>query len=309
MRRLLPLLGLLLLSASPVVAQKTVFQYVKIHRHRSAEKRVLVDKLGTLTFDDTAKRLIYESDADDHIDVAYDDVERVVFDSATRMRGGVLAAVVGAAPLAGPITSAAVAGGHVSDYWFYLKYKSGDRDESALLVVPKNSSARVIAEATGVFGIRATVTDYPQKGEAIKMEDLKALKSKQTLRVDKTNHPMPEIRPDKATVVVVCPPLAARYAGKGNQFKLHANDQVVAVNRPGTYSFAYLDPGRYRLVSQTENANGFEMELDAGHEYFFLQNTFQGVFKAETGLSRNSPELVMYLLDGSYFAAWKPKEP
>ena len=41
---------------------------------------------------------------------------------------------------------------------------------------------------------------------------------------------MPEMKPDKATVVVVCPPLAARNAGFGNQFKLHANDEVVAVN-------------------------------------------------------------------------------
>ena len=46
-------------------------------------------------------------------------------------------------------------------------------------------------------------------------------------------------------MVVICPPLAARSAGKGNQFKLHANDQIVAENRQGTYSFAYLDPGKY----------------------------------------------------------------
>lgn len=61
------------------------------------------------------------------------------------------------------------------------------------------------------------------------------------------------------------------------------------------------------MVSQTENASGFDMELEAGHEYFFLQSTFQGVFKAETGLTRNSPELVMYLLDGSYYSDWTEK--
>ena len=49
------------------------------------------------------------------------------------------------------------------------------------------------------------------------------------------------------------------------------------------------------------------MELEAGHEYFFLQSTSQGVFKAETGLTRNSPELVMYLLDGSYYSDWTEK--
>jgi hypothetical protein len=50
------------------------------------------------------------------------------------------------------------------------------------------------------------------------------------------------------------------------------------------------------------------MQLEGGQEYFFVQNTFQGVFKAETALSRNSGELVMYLVEGSYFSNWKPKK-
>jgi len=54
----------------------------------------------------------------------------------------------------------------------------------------------------------------------------------------------------------------------------------------GTYSFAYLDPGRYRLISQTENAHRFEMNLESGHDHYFVQSTFQGAIKAETGLSR-----------------------
>jgi hypothetical protein len=120
---------------------------------------------------------------------------------------------------------------------------------------------------------------------------------------------MPEIKEDKATVVVVCPPLAARFAGTGSQVKLHANEQVIAVNVMGTYSFAYLDPGKYLLVSQGENANGFEMELEAGREYFFLQNTFQQTITPnQTSLSRNSPELVTFLLDGSYYSDWKVKQ-
>ena len=43
--------------------------------------------------------------------------------------------------------------------------------------------------------------------------------------------------------------MAARESGHGNQYKLHANDKVVAVNKPGTYIFAYLDPGEYVLAS------------------------------------------------------------
>jgi hypothetical protein len=308
MRRFLFVLSVLLISVSCASAQKFVFDNVKIRRHRSEEKRVLVDKVGTLTFDDSARLLRFKSDAGDHIEVGYDGVRKVVFDAATHMRGGALAMVVQAAPIAGPMVGSAIAGAHVNDYWFYLEYKDHEQNESALLVVPKNSSQQVIDKATSVFGSRVTVTNFPETGAAIKKDDLKAAKSKQVLRIDKQNHPLPEVKPDRVTVLVVCPPLAARYAGRGNQFKLHANDEVVAVNREGTYSFAYLNPGKYRLASQAEDANGFEMELEAGHEYFFLQNIFQGVFKGETGLSRNSREVVMYLADGAYLSDWKPKE-
>jgi hypothetical protein len=308
MRRFLFLFSVLLVSASCVWAQKSVFENVKIRRHRSEEKRVLVDKVGTLTFDDSARKLTFKSDAGDHIEVGYDEVGKVVFDTATHMRGGALSQVVQAAPLAGPMVGAAIAGAHVNDYWFYLEYKDQAQKKSALLVVPKSSSAQVIDKATSAFGSRVTVTDFPEKGNAVKKDDLQMVKSKQVVRIDRQSHPLPEVKPDQATVVVVCPPLAARYAGRGNQFKLHANDEVVAVNREGTYSFAYLEPGKYRLVSQAEDANGFEMKLEAGHQYFFLQNIFQGVFKGETGLSRNSREVVMYLAEGSYFSDWKPRE-
>jgi hypothetical protein len=82
---------------------------------------------------------------------------------------------------------------------------------------------------------------------------------------------------------------------------------VIAVNREGSYSIAYLDAGKYKLVSQSANANGFDMQLEAGKEYYFLQNTFQGAFKWETQLSRNSPELVMYELNGAYYSDWDTK--
>ena len=114
------------------------------------------------------------------------------------------------------------------------------------------------------------------------------------------------MKPDKATVVVVCPPLPARITGWGNQFKLHANGKVIAVNKTGTYSIAYVDPGKYSLISQSENANGFDMDLEAGKTYYFIQATFQGIVKYHTMLSRNSPEVVMYLVDGVYFSDWKP---
>jgi hypothetical protein len=311
MRRLLILICLLLFSSSGLAAQQTVFKYVKIRRHRSADKRVLVDKIGALTFDDSARKLKFESDAGDHIEVEYDVVAKAVFEGTTHMRGGAISQVVQGVPyyFAGAVVGAAIASEHVSDHWLYLEYRNHDQKESVLIDVPKDSSAQLIDKANTLFGSRVTVADFSEKGSEIKLNDLKALESRQKVKVDKQNHPLPEVKPDRATVVVVCPPLAARFAGKGIAFRLHANDQVIAVNKMGTYSFAYLDPGKYELVSQAQNANGFEMSLEGGHEYFFLQNIFQnGLTPASTALSRNSPELVTYLLDGSYFSNWKTKE-
>ncbi len=205
------------------------------------------------------------------------------------------------------LQGAAIAGQHVRDYWFYLAYRDGEQEREVLLEVPKNSSKDVIEQANKCFGTKAAVSEFHQQGEEIDPSKLPGIKSKHRVRIDKQHHPVPESKPDKATIVIVCPPLAARYAGRGNQFKLHANDRVIAVNKAGTYSFAYLDPGKYRLVSQSENANGFEIELQAGKTFYFLQNTGQGTFKWTTMLSRNSPEVVMYLLNGSYFSDWKLK--
>lgn len=175
-----------------------------------------------------------------------------------------------------------------------------------LFEIPKGSANTVIEKAKTLFGTRVEVADFPQKSDEIEKGHLAGVHSKQALKVNKQSHPVPEVKPDKATLVVVCPPLAARYSGRGNQYKLH--DRVVAVNKSGTYSYAYVDPGKYLLASQSENANGFEMELEAGKEYFFLQNTFQGAFKGRTVLSRNSRELVLYELSGAHYADWTPKE-
>jgi len=317
MKRLCALICLLFFSASGLSAQKTVFENVELCLHRS-EKRPLVDKYGALTFDDSAHKLAfrgYADDhnevpyADDHIEVPYDEVEKVVSEVTTHMLGGGVSRVVSfLEPPFGVIAASALASVRVNGNWLYLRYRSGENIISILLESPQKTSAQIASKANAVFGSRMSLASFSEKAADTKLSDLKELKSKQVVKVDKKSHPLPETKPEKVTVVVVCPTLAGHREGSGAQFKMYANGEVIAVNRLGTYSFAYLDPGKYRLVSQQQNASGFEMELEAGHEYFFLQNAFQdGLSAAETVLSRNSPELVNYLLDGSYFSDWKPK--
>ena len=299
MRRWALLIVLILLVNNWSSAETVKFSWVKIRRHKDEHSRLLVDKDGDLKFDDVSRKLTFSSEAGDDVNIGYDDVTKVVFERTSRMRGGAVAYL----NLPGLIAAAQ----HVTDYWFYLEYKSGDHNEPVLFEIPKGSSEKVIAKARDLFGARIIMPDFEEKSEEVDPNTLPDLKSKHTFVADKEHHPLPEVKVDKATVVVVCPALETRYTARGNQFKLHANDNVIAVNRAGTYSFAYLDPGKYKLVSQSENANGFEMQLEAGKEYYFLQNTFQGALKWDTGLSRNSPELVMYELNGAYYSRWKRK--
>ncbi len=300
MRRVCLQLALLSILGTTLLAQQAIFEHVKIRRHKNPQDRVLVDKTGVLKFEDSAKKLSFRDDAGDSFDVPYDDVEKIVFEVTTHMRGGGMSQVIGG------VVGAAMAGKHVNDYWFYLLYKAGEnKTEEVLMEVEKESSAAVISKSRETFGDRASVTEFGEQSTEIKKDTLKDLQSKHDLKVNKQAHPIPELKSGKALVVVVCPPLAARFAGQGNQFKFHANDQVVAVNKMGTYSFAYLEPGKYRLVSQSENADGFEMDLEGGKAYYFLQNTFQGAWKAQTKLSRNTKELATYEMDGAFWSDWK----
>jgi hypothetical protein len=219
------------------------------------------------------------------------------------MRGG------GLSQFLGGIEGAIIASKKVNDYWCYLEYKDPEGNtQHHMLEIDKESSSEVIEKMKSIFSDRVMVVNFSEKGEEINKNTLKDLQSKHNQEVDKNNHPLPEIKPEKALLVVVCPALAARHSGEGNQFKLHANDSVVVVNKQGCYSFCYLDPGEYLLVSQSENANGFKMNLEAGKDYYFLQNIFMGAWKAQTSLSRNTKELVMHELSGAYWSDWNRKK-
>jgi len=284
----------LLFGVSFVFSETTKFEDVKIRRHKSAEKRELVDKVGVLGFDDDAQKLTFRSGAGDNFAVPYSDITKIVFDTDTH----------------GATWIASV---QVHDRWLYLEYRQGDHLEKVLLVLPRAIYDKATAKSQSLFGEYVTIANYLEKGEPIVDKEgdmdksrIPDLRSKHSMKLDRTAHPLPEAKSDKATIVVVCPPLAARATGGGSQFKVHANGRVIAVNKMGTYSISYVDPGKYSLISQSENANGFDMDLEAGKTYYFIQETVIRVFgRIQTMLSRNSPEVVMYLVDGAYFSDWK----
>jgi hypothetical protein len=287
-------------AQQPTAASPSTFNKVKV-RFSKPDDRRMVDKDVDLSFNDSAKTLTTQGEHNP-ISVGYGDVQKVVFDVSRHMRGGAMSQVVGG------LVGVAMAAQRVNDYWMYVEYRDKDgKNKAYLMELDKEDSYDVIQKAQAVFGDRVSVTAFPENAMEIEKSTLKDLQSKHQMEPNKKDHPMPELKDGKALVVVACPSLAARYAGKGIQFKFHANDEVVAINKWGTYSFVYLDPGEYTLVSQTENASAIKMTLEAGKEYYFLQNTFMGTWKAKTGLSRNAKDLVMYEIEGAYYSDWKRK--
>lgn len=307
MARISKWLLLVALASTSSFAAETLSFRVKIQRRESPDSRLLVDKAGVLTFNDSTRRLAFGRGKRDRFDVSYDDVTKAQFETTTHLRDDTLATLAGNFGVPGVAAHSVLQLQHVHDYWFYLEYKSGERKGTVLLEIPKDYSEAVIGKARNVFGSRVSIPSFEERGVPVDPESLPAIHSKESIRVSWTGQPLPEIKADKATVVVVCPRIRNYDPAYGNQFKLHANEHVIAVNQEGTYSIAYVEPGKYHLVSQSANANGFRMELEAGKAYYFLQNIFVGPVKNHTMLSRNSEELVMYELKGSYFSDWKPK--
>jgi hypothetical protein len=273
-------------------AQSTVFEKVQVRFSKSASDRRLVEKDATLIFDDAGRKLTVKS-SDHPVSASYDDIQKVVFEVTMRPR----------------VFMRQITGQRVKAHWGFIEYKRPDGSvQSVMLLIPEESSLKVVEKAQALFGTKVAVADFAEHDEEIKKETLKDLQSKHEMTADKDNHPLPALKPDKALVVIVCgPPLDPDGVGEGNQVKLHANDRVVAVNKIGTYSFAYLDPGDYLLVAQTENASGIRMTLEAGKEYDFLEDAFLGMMKSQTGLSRHTREMLMYELAGAYYSDWQRK--
>jgi hypothetical protein len=291
--------------ALPMMAEPLVFPKATVIQRKSAKDLRLVERGGDLVFDDREGRLIFRTDQDP-LSVPYTAVRKVVYEKTTHMRGNNKKSFLITAAFGG-LAGAAVAGQAVDDHLLYIAYDTGQgRSDGYLIEIDKDSIEKVQEKLRRTFEERYAQPD-PQRGEDLDKKTLVDLRSKHDTRVVKKGGPMPGIRPDKALIVVMCPTPSARFAGKGNQVKLHANDSVIAVNKFGTYSFAYLEPGEYLFASQAENANGLRMNVEAGKGYYFNQNLFTGFMKRRTRLSVHSPELVMFELSGAYYSDWKRK--
>ena len=310
----LPAAAFLLLAAAAIgrSAEPVTFPDVMVRQSKKAGDQRLVDRRADLVFDDVAQRLKVKAEREP-LDIDYADVTKVIFEVTEHMRGhnegAFWTAAAGSVVPGGALASEAVAAQHVKDYLCYLEVRQQDgSSEPYVIEVGKHSMEAVKAKMNAAFPGRTR--DQPMIiGQKINRHQLKDLSSMHSVTVLKQPRPMPDVLPDKALVVVVEQTPSARSSGKGTQVKLHANDRVVAVNKQGTWAFAYLDPGEYLLVSQADNANGLRMTLEAGQEYYFLQNTLFSGFKGATSLARHSKELVLFEASGAYYSDWTRTGP
>jgi hypothetical protein len=318
-----------LILAQPALSQRVVFNGIRVRFSKSGADRRLIESSGSLIFDDTARKVIVESVKP--LQIGYDDIAQVVFDRVNRIQERSAAKEIGYGTVTDIIGTAGPLGkvikrtpevysrvrplSTLTNFWMEIEIKMpGGSLQPALIELRQQDSTQVVAKAQQIFGKDVHMPDSLQIGHEIGKKTLKDAKAKHQVTVDRRNHPIPEIRPDKALVVVACP--AVYIPGSvAWQFKLHANDSVIAVNKIGTYSFAYLDPGEYVFASQAgflgANANGFKMILEAGGDYYFFQNVLEGYStgRYSTGLSRQAKEIVMYEVQGSYYSDWKRKAP
>ena len=290
------LLLLVLVSTLTLYAQQTSFDDVKI-RFTPPNERLAVDKGARLVFDDGARRLIVKS-GHHPLEVSYEDIHKVVIESDYR----------GVDPTKFMLTVGAVwAPEKRETLWCYLEYKKTDGPpESYLIRIDKKIREQFIEKARAVFGEKVAFPEFPERPEAMDKKQLPEAEVEFSVKQDKKNHPLPEIRPDKALVVVVCPAFNTRYAGKG-LLKIHANNRVVGINKMGTYTFFYLEPNEYLLVSQGGDASGVRTLVEAGKDYYFLQTPTIGWVSVNSILNRQSKELVMYEVNGAHYSDWKRK--
>ena len=280
---------------------QSAFPDVKLRTHKSDREPKLVDKVGVLALE-TGKIRFTSKEAS--FELADGEITAIEFDESTHRRGGALSEAL-ASPLSFAGTAASVVAGQVTvtDYWMHI---SAVDEVTQMLEIPKESAAAVRDIVAQRFRGKVT-TAVTRKGEPILSRFLKDSKSKHRLKLDWRWRLDPELEPGKALIVVVCPPPAARHSGQGQQIKIHVDDRVVLVNKPGSYGFANIEPGRHQIATQSSRADGMTMEFEAGKTYYFLQDLYAsgGAF---TKLTQHGAALVLHEMSGAAYARWERKK-
>jgi hypothetical protein len=309
---------LLLPFVAALIAQQSAFTDVNIRFVKTSE-REMDEKGASLVLDEASRRLRVKS-GDRPLDISYDDVQKVVVEVDTLGRkAGFGASFIGmfaGGLLFGNAIATAIDKPFDNDHFVHLAYRKSDGSSASYgLTVGRESVPRGLKALHVAFGDRLQIPVFDEKSEEMSKQQQEAVKaqfksSKMTIRYLNTDkqHPLPEVRNDKALVVVATPATIMRRIGPEKAYgiaTLRANDVLVGVTGPGTYVFFYLDPGEYFLVSHTFDAVGLRMTLEAGKDYYLTQTLYSKGIRPCSFLTRHSKELVMYEVAGSLWSDWR----
>ncbi len=298
------------------VAVSSVFPKAKVRFARDKD-RLLVDEDADLVLDDSARRLVVRN-GHHPLNIGYDDVRKVVIELNTHPRkpgfGASFLGMLGGGLLFGGAIATSIDKPLDLDHFVYLEYAmAGGGTASYLLSLDKGCVPRALKVIKAAFGDRVLVATFDERLEHIEKDQTKApfplFKAKATALI----HPLPELRPDKALVVVSCPATFFRQnkaEKSGFGVSIQANDTVVGFNFPGTYTFFYLTPGDYFIASRAWHTDGLHLNVEAGKDYYLVQALYAGGgFRPKSCLIRHSRELVMYEVAGSLWSEWSLLPP
>lgn len=313
---LLTIIGMfVLLQATQARSQGQVsFSDAEV-RYVKDDKRELDFDDAVLTLDSTTRRLHVKT-AKHPLDISFDDVEKVVVEVNTLgKKAGFGASFLGmfaGGLLFGNAIATSIDKPFKNDHFVYLEIKKPNGGTSGyLLSIGKDSTPQAMNALKAAFGERLIIPVFEEKLETVDKAPLADQKIRLKAVATDKQHPMPELRPDKALVVVTCPAtIMVRVRQEKGMYgaALFAGEKLVGFNGPGTYNFFYLDPGEYMLTSVTKDAVGLRMKVEAGKEYYLIQTFYaKGIFLRSL-LVRHSKEVTMFEVGGSLWADWKIDE-
>src|SRR5204862_6539765 len=141
---------------------------------------------------------------------------RVIFEKTTHMRGTAWGDLLG-------IGGSAIDNKNVADYWCYIEYRDGGALKPYVVEVSKESAAAVQDKMKAMLGAKVSAPTFSERSEVIKADTLADMKSKQDFKSDSKVHPLPEVKPDKA-LILVANPMLDDPVSQGPLIRLHAND-------------------------------------------------------------------------------------
>jgi hypothetical protein len=313
-RYLLAIAGLLMATPGMLLAQEkgNPINFNKAwSRGARSEKDIRMETTpADLVIDTVALRLVVKNKRLP-LNIKLNQIKKLTFDASSHMRGSGGGRGAGLGGLLGGAVGAGIEGGTVTDHWCVINYSDdAGLSKSYLLEVGEDQASDVIALLTRLLPSSVEEVHFAEKQHEISKEETAPFNDDYEVTVLKENRPtIPEVHPESALVVIAAPTVDFGDAGRGGQYRLYANRNIVAVNKTGTYAFFNLAPGTYSLLSKTGNISVLDVIVEAGKGYYFFENSFMGFSSAKARLSRQSEALVRQEITGMYFAEWHPKAP